>query len=123
MPVAETLHLAHVLTQAVKGLLTGANEGMKPKREHIFSSCEGSGRVRHWVARLEFQDGKRKRHVHRDGQFYHGRGAVHVHILLWLSDMQAMDLAAKIRADVPGENEPEMRDLVVGSQLDYTSSG
>ncbi|CAE7253627.1 pif1 [Symbiodinium sp. CCMP2592] len=123
MPVAETLHLAHVLTQAVKGLLTGANEGLEGKREHVFCSAEGPGKVRHWVARLEFQDGKRKRHVHRNGQFYHGRGAVHVHILLWLQDMQAMDLASKIQADVPGEDEPEMRDLVVGSQLDYTSSG
>ena len=123
MPVPETLHLAHVLTQAVKGLLTGANEGMQAKREHLFCSREGPGKVRHWVARLEFQDGKRKRHVYRDGQFYHGRGTVHVHILLWLSDMQAMNLSSKIRADVPGEEEPELRDLVVGSQLDYTSSG
>ncbi|CAE7275706.1 unnamed protein product [Symbiodinium sp. CCMP2592] len=123
MPVAETLHLAHVLTQAVKGLLTGANEGLQAKREHVFCSGEGPGKVRHWVARLEFQDGKRKRHVHRTGQFYHGRGAVHVHILLWLSDMQAMELSSKIRADIPGEDEPEMRDLVLGSQLDYTSSG
>ncbi|CAE7357688.1 pif1 [Symbiodinium sp. CCMP2592] len=123
MPVAETLHLAHVLTQAVKGLLTGANEGLQSKREHIFCSANGPGKVRHWVARLEFQDGKRKRNVFRHGQFYHGRGAVHVHILLWLKDMQAMDLSSKIRADVPGEDEQEMRDLVVGSQLDYTSSG
>ena len=123
MPVAETLHLAHVLTQAVKGLLTGANEGLQNKREHVFSSGEGPGKVRHWVARLEFQDGKRKRHVHRNGQFYHGRGTVHVHILLWLSDMHAMELPSKIRADIPGEDEAEMRDLVLGSQLDYTSSG
>ncbi|CAE7436900.1 unnamed protein product, partial [Symbiodinium sp. CCMP2456] len=122
-PVAETLHLAHVLSQAVKGLLTGANEGMQAKREHVFTSGEGPGKVRHWVARLEFQDGKRKRHVYRNNQFYHGRGTVHVHILLWLSDMHAMDLSAKIRADIPGESEPEMRDLVIGSQLDYTSSG
>ena len=123
MPVAETLHLAHVLAQAVKGLLTGANEGMQAKREHLFCSSEGPGKVRHWVARLEFQDGKRKRHVYRQGQSYHGRGTVHVHILLWLSNMQAMDLSSKIRAEVPGDEEPELRDLVVGSQLDYTSSG
>ena len=123
MPVSETLHLAHVLTQAVKGLLTGSNEGLQPKREHVFSSAEGPGKVRHWVARLEFQDGKRKRRVFRDGQFYHGRGTIHVHILLWLEDMQCMDLASKIRADVPAEEEEEMRDLVVGSQLDYMSSG
>ncbi|CAE7944902.1 unnamed protein product, partial [Symbiodinium necroappetens] len=96
---------------------------MQAKREHVFTSGEGPGKVRHWVAKLEFQDGKRKRHVYRNSQFYHGRGTVHVHILLWLSDMHAMDLSAKIRADIPGESEPEMRDLVIGSQLDYTSSG
>ena len=110
--MSETLHLAHVLTRAVKGLLTGSNE-VQPKRD-VFSSAEGPGKVRHWVARLEFQDGKRKRH---------GRGTIHVHLLLWLEDMQCMDLASKIRADVPAEKEEEMRDLVVGSQLDYMSSG
>ena len=124
MPVSETLHLAHVLTQAVKGLLTGANEGMHPKREHVFAAEEGSGRVRYWVARLEFQDGKRKRGQYRDAQFYHGRGTVHVHILLWLRNMQDMDLASKIRADLPNETiDAEMLDLVLGSQLDWASSG
>ena len=122
-PVAETLHIAHVLTQTVKGLLTGANEGVHGKREHVFAAAEGDGRVRYWVARLEFQDGKRKRGVFRQAQFYHGRGTVHVHILLWLEGMQNMDLPSKIRADIPGEEEPEMKDLVVASQLNWTSSG
>ena len=43
MPVAETLHIAHVLSQAVKGLLTGANEGLQAKREHVFAAAEGNG--------------------------------------------------------------------------------
>ena len=35
-----------------------------------------------------------------------------------------MDLPSKIRADIPAkETEEEMRDLVIGSQLDWTSSG
>ncbi|CAE7455269.1 Pif1 [Symbiodinium pilosum] len=123
MPVSETLHLAHVLTQAVKGLLAGANDGLKPDKEHIFASADGSGKVFHWVARLEFQDGKRKRATFRDAQFYHGRGTIHIHILLWLSRMQDLDLASKIRADVPDAVDAEMRDLVMASQLDYNSSG
>ena len=124
MPVSETLHLAHVLTEAVKGLLAGANKkNGRPAKEHLFG--QGSGKVRYWVARLEFQDGKRKRGVYRDAQFYHGRGTVHIHILLWLDTekLQHMDLASTIRADLPGEADAEMRDLVLGSQLDWTSSG
>ena len=93
MPVAETLHLAHVLTHAVKGLLANNKDG-------IFTSGRGHGRVCYWVARLEFQDGKRKRGVHRDPQFYHGRGTLHIHILLWLEKMQDMELASSIRADL-----------------------
>ena len=37
LPVAETLHLAHVLTQVVKELMTGANDGQTSKGQHIFA--------------------------------------------------------------------------------------
>ncbi|CAE7829479.1 unnamed protein product [Symbiodinium sp. CCMP2592] len=50
-------------------------------------------------------------------------GTVHVHILLWLENMASMSLSENIRADLPDESEPELRDLVRGSQLDWTSSG
>ena len=116
MPVAETLHLARVLTQAVKGLLADTEEG-------IFASGPGHGGVRYWVARLEFQDGKRKRNVRKDAQSYHGRGTPHVHVLLWLDKVQKMELASRIRADLPEEPDAEMLDLVKGSQFDYGSSG
>ena len=122
-PTAETLHVAHVLSQAVKGLLTGANERARgPQHSHVFSTS-ATGSVRAWVARLEFQDGKRQRRNYGATQAYHGRGAVHVHILLWLQDMERMDLAGQIRADIPGDDEPQLRDLVLGSQLDWTTSG
>lgn len=106
VPVAETLHLAHVLTQAVKGLLTGSNDGYKAKGE--------------------FHDGKRKRGAGagKDPQFYHGSGRPHVHILLWLDDLLSIDVADKIKAEMPNEaEEPKMRDLVTGSQLDWAKSG
>ncbi|CAE7343606.1 pif1 [Symbiodinium sp. CCMP2592] len=32
-------------------------------------------------------------------------------------------MATQIRADIPGEGEPQLRDLVLGSQLDWSSSG
>ena len=125
-PVAETLHLAHVLTQAVKGLLTGSNDGYKAKGDHVFSGPQSCGEVKHWVARLEFQDGKRKRGAGagKDPQFYHGSGRPHVHILLWLDDLLSIDVADKIKAEMPNEaEEPEMHDLVTGSQLDWAKSG
>ena len=116
MPVTETLHLAHVLTQAVKGLLADAEEG-------VFASGPGHGGVRYWVARLEFQDGKRKRHVHKEAQSYHGRGTPHVHVLLWLDNVRKMELASKVRAELPEEPDAEMLDLVKESQFDWYSSG
>ena len=59
LPVAETLHIAHVLAQAVQGLLTGANN-------LIFAAKDGTGRktVLNFFGRLEYQDGKRRRYVH-----------------------------------------------------------
>ena len=122
-PVAETLHLAHVLTQAVTGLLTGSNDGFKARGDHVFSGPQSGGQVKHWVARLEFQDGKRKRGAGKDPLFYHGSGRPHVHILLWLDDLLAVDIGETVKAVVPGEDEAELRDLVLGSQLDWHDSG
>ena len=125
-PVLETLHIAHTLTQTVKGLLVGANDGIQDQGEHLFAAKDGNGKrtMVSWVARLEFQDGKRKRGVgNKPPQFYHGSGRVHVHILIWLKDLQSIDLPNKVRADLPKDDEPELRDLVVGSQLDWQNSG
>ena len=74
------------------------------------------------VGRLEFQDGKRHRNYFREAQFYHGRGAVHVHILLWLERLEHIPFDQIIRADIPPEEGPQ-RDLVLGSQIDWQSSG
>ena len=98
--------MAHVLSQAVKGLLTGANKGRQSQRSSLFSASEDAGRARYWAARLEFQDGKRKRGVFREAQFYHGRGTIHVHILLWLQGAHNMDLASIIRADILHHQRP-----------------
>ena len=40
LPIAETLHIAHVLTQAVKELVTGANDGKELKGQHMFASMD-----------------------------------------------------------------------------------
>ena len=74
------------------------------------------------VGRLEFQDGKRKRGQFKAPQFYHGRGAIHVHVLVWLTNIPDIALDRVVRADIPAEAGP-LRDLVLGGQLDWEKSG
>ena len=99
VPVAESLHIAHILAQLVQGLMTGANSTTdrkkNPWRSHIFAAKDGTNRktVVNFFGRLEYQDGKRKRYVNQQEvatQFYHGRGTVHVHLLLWLEHIETV---------------------------------
>ena len=136
LPVAETLHTAHVLAQTVQGLLTGANNqgATSPRRHHraawrshVFSAKDGSGRktVVNFFGRLEYQDGKRRRYVREQeaaSQFYHGRGTVHLHLLLWLQHTEDVKLEDSLAATVPTDN-PALASLVEGSQRSWTGSG
>ena len=89
---------------------------MQPRR---FLCCS----LRHVeVGRLEFQDGKRSRNWYRLKQFYHGRGTVHLHMLIWLTDADSIPFGDIIQAIIPEEEGP-LRDLVLESQRDYESSG
>ncbi|CAE8598256.1 unnamed protein product [Polarella glacialis] len=127
LPAAETFHLAHLLVQAAKGLITGANWQRQEKGrcwvEHILAPVDGSSEatVADFCIRLEFQDGKRKRWT-RSAQNYHGRGTVHLHMLVWLRKISAVNLAAKISAELPPDASA-MHSLVEGSQLSWDSSG
>ena len=132
LPVAETLHIAHVLAQSVVGLLTGSNKGTGTKgrpgwKSHLFAAKDGSGRqtVLNYFGRLEYQDGKRRRYVNQQeaaSQYYHGRGTVHLHLLVWLQHVPAIELEKHIAATVPGDNAP-LANLVEGSQRSWTGSG
>ena len=66
LPGAEALHAAHVLTEIIKGVLSGAAS------DKWGEDCIKV--VLNYFCRIEFQDGKRKR---RQGhvQDYHGRGS------------------------------------------------
>ena len=135
LPAAETLHIAHVLAQAAQGLLTGANgrsaaqgrADRPPWRSHVFAAKDGSGRrtVVNFFGRLEYQDGKRRRYVNAQeaaAQFYHGRGTVHLHLLVWLQHVEAVRLEDSLSATVPADN-PAMASLIEGSQRSWTGSG
>ena len=133
LPAGETYHLAHVLMQAAEGLIGGTNKQSrkapaKAWTSHVLSAPGGDSGRRQQVtleifARLEFQDGKRRRHT-GPSQTYHGSGRTHLHMLAWLSDPTVVDWTRILRADLPNnDEEPELRSLVEGSQLDWQCSG
>ena len=131
LPGAETFHLAHLLFQLAEGLLTGTNSQNHEKGKahawthHVFSSRDGGREqlVTEMFARLEFQDGKRRRHT-GPSQSYHGSGRAHLHMLVWLKDPEQVAWKEVLRADLPAARvEPELRSLVEGSQLDWEKSG
>jgi len=112
LPAAETLHIVHVFKEIVRGELTGWNQrnnNPEVKRarsdrtwtEHALSSKDGSGRstVVPYFGRFEFQDGKRKEGT----QKYHGRGSPHLHILIWLENIDAIKLEQHLSATVPDD--------------------
>ena len=127
LPGPEALHMAHVLTQCVVGLLTGGNrQSQRADRcwsQHLLGCKDGSGKatVLNYFCRLEFQDGKRKR-VFRQAQDYHGRGTVHVHALIWLQNEKTAKLEDVISATLPDPDTP-LRAIVEGSQMSWTGSG
>ena len=92
----ESLHLAHLLTELFREWLCGgarkAGDASALWQHPLFSGIGPNGRkVRvNFVGRLEFQDGKRKEAT----QDYHGRGAVHLHGLLFSEHIQNMKLEA-----------------------------
>ena len=71
-----------------------------------------------FVGRLEFQDGKRK----EASQDYHGRGAVHLHGLVFAESIASMDLHDKFSAAAPPEGHP-LRGLALDGQTSRTGSG
>lgn len=125
LPAPETFHLAHLLLQVAEGLISGTNRqaAAKSRRwtEHVLAAENPDIKtVKEIFGRLEFQDGKRKRHV-GPAQSYHGSGRTHLHLLVWLDNPEAIPWQRILRADLPCE-EPELRDLVEGSQLDWDDS-
>ena len=73
-------------------------------------------------ARLEFQDGKRKRCAANQRQSYHESGRTHFHLLVWLENVSSIDLPSVVSASLPENNEP-LKQIVLSSQQSYTGSG
>ena len=98
----ETLHLAHILVELLREWVVGGNG----RRCRI-----------NFAARLEYQDGKRK----AASQDYHGRGAIHLHAVIFAEDLACLNLHEKLFATEPPEGHP-LRGYIL-DQLSYSGSG
>ena len=113
----EALHLAHLLTEFFREWVCGggrkAGDATSSWHKSFFAGTKADGtKIKvNFVGRLEFQDGKRK----EPGQSYHGRGAVHLHGLVFAETLQGMNLEHKFQATVPAEGHP-LRGMVLDGQ-------
>ena len=101
--VLETLHIAHVLEQLVRGYLTGGNSNRW--RTHVLSNVHdaASKNVRTFFYRFEFQQ----------------RGTLHLHMLVWLEDVSTIR-AEVMHAPVPWDNAHDAF-LVANAQKSHQS--
>ena len=85
--VLETLHIAHVAEQLVRGYVTGGNSNRW--RTHVLCNVHDppSKNVRTYFYRFEFQQ----------------RGTVHLHMLVWVEDVSCIQ-ADLMHASVPWDN-------------------
>ena len=104
LAIPETIHIAHVLEQYIRGYLCGTNT--KRWKNHLFAkkSDPSANNVTNYFYRFEFQK----------------RGTLHAHILIWLDDMNEVDVS-KLSATIPWGNVEEAF-LVYDLQKSRTSS-
>lgn len=90
LAIPETIHIAHVLEQYIRGYLCGMNTNRW--KNHLFAkrSDPSVNNVSNYFYRFEFQK----------------RGTLHAHILLWLDDMNEVDVS-KLSATTPWANLEE----------------
>ena len=124
LPVGETLHLAHVMSQVVRGLLTGRShgdprEGGRWTRHLLAARHPRSGAILDlpFFARLEFQDGTRKAAT----QDYHGSGRPHVHVLIFCEHPEVLPIGDAASATLSDARfHATLGQYVFGSQRDQT---
>ena len=125
LPGPESFHLAHILTQAALGLVTGWNkQGRGGWARHVLGdqASAGQGSALNLFGRIEFQDGKRKRGARNERLDYHGSGRPHVHFLVWLRHPQSLPWSQIVCGHLPADNAP-LEQIVRSSQFSWTGSG
>jgi len=116
LPLHETLHQAHVLTETAWTLLSGQHKGKKDNAYQIVPATDADGKEVDFAPflRLEFQDGTHKLPT----QDYHGSGRPHTHMLGFGDHPADWQMHHWASATLPPEDQPEMRGYVLGSQTD-----
>ena len=121
----ETIHLAHVLVELLREWVVGGtrkhgDSSVRWKCNVLAGAPEDGqvprGRI-NFAARLEYQDGKRK----AASQEYHGRGAIHLHAVIFAEDLGSLNLHEKLFATELPEGHP-LRGHIL-DQLSYSGSG
>lgn len=84
----ETIHIAHVLEQLVRGYLTGTNQSSWKKHILSYGNRSAISNINTYYYRFEFQQ----------------RGTVHLHLLVWLKNISETQFNL-MRGDIPYENK------------------
>ena len=114
LPAAETLHAAHVMSQTVTNYICDFTQSHKWTHHVLRNEFNAGNVVVSYFLRIEFQDGKRKRHIRGVPRSYHGRGTSHFHALIWLKEVQTSTLRSAVSVTMQNLDTP-MRSLVRGS--------
>ena len=121
----ETVHLAHILVELLREWYVGGakkqGESSVAWQHNVLAGFpeDGDGRpcCKNYAVRLEYQDGKRK----AASQDYHGRGAIHLHAVIFAEDLACLNLHKKLLATEPPEDHP-LRGYIL-DQLSFSGSG
>ena len=113
LPLHETLHMAHVMSETVAGLLCGRSGGRWTRHLLQGTQANGSAVDIAFMMRLEFQDGARKAVT----QSYHGSGRPHIHVVVWVDGLQKLPLPEIAAASLETE-DADLEGYVRGSQCD-----
>ena len=104
LAIPETIHIAHVLEQYIRGSLCGSNTNRWKNHLLAKKSDPSANKVTNYFYRFEFQK----------------RGTLHAHILIWLDDMNEIDVS-QLSATIPWGNVEETF-LVYDLQKSRTSA-
>ena len=118
LPLPETLHQTRVMTEIVRGCLTGQNGRRGAWSRHLLNVPNTENRLVGRIAymtRIEFQDGTRK----KEAQDYHGTGRPHLHSIIFSEFLHTLRLDKIASAHIPNDDEI-LRAHVESSQLDQS---
>ena len=128
LPIPETLHLAHVMTQIARGLLTGRSNGVNRREggrwtNHLLFARDEHGQILDlpFFSCLGFQNGARKQPT----QDYHASGRPQIYVLIFCNRPELLPLdrvaSASTSASAP-RLHANLKRYVLGSQQDRSEN-